>query len=120
MSKIAVFGTLKKGHGNNWRMQGDFLGEGQTKDKLALHGLMLFDTREVAPVAIELYDMRDEDIVKLVDPIEMHAYDRKKKTVVVDGVEHEADMYVSFARWDRGKNDELPQDGVFNYTGLNW
>ncbi len=121
MTKIAVFGTLKEGRCNNWRMEkggAKYLGPAKTKDKMALYGLQLFDTREVAPVVVDLYEMNEESIKKFVDPIEVHAYDRKTKTVIGDdGSEHEAFMYISFPQWDRGREDKLETD-VFDYKGM--
>jgi len=121
LTKIAVFGTLKEERCNNWRMEAGgakYLGPAVTKDKMALHGLQLFDTREVAPVVVDLYEMSEEGIKEFVDPIEVHAYDRKVKSVVdKDGNTHEAFMYISFPKWDRGYNDNLKTE-VFDYTGM--
>jgi len=120
MPKLAVFGTLKQNKCNNWRMEegkAKFIGNALTKNKMALSGLALFEA-EVAQVRVELYEMEEEQIKKMVDPIELHAYTREVRTVVTeDGVEHEANMYVTFPQYDNKRYDTPREDGYFEYRG---
>lgn len=105
MTKIAVYGTLRRGYGNN-PVLGDskLLGVGVTKEKykLTASGIpFVTQNEQVSNVRVEVYEVSDQQLPR-VDRLEGYNPDNHEgswykrtpiKVVLDDGVEMDAQIY---------------------------
>lgn len=95
---VFVYGTLKKGRGNNSLLKSsEFIGEGKTVNKYALYttGIpFVIASQKVSHISGELYSVDDETLLNL-DRLEGHPdwYHREITKVEVDGKIYNAYMY---------------------------
>lgn len=98
---VAVYGTLKQGHGNHDRFLGTahYLGSGTTADRypLVINGLpYLLDDRDSGyNVEVELYSVSDS-LLERLDGLEGHPawYRRRQIPIVLDGTGELCDAWV--------------------------
>lgn len=105
MTKIFVYGTLKRGHGNNYLLgESPLLGQALTLTPFVLFNcgfpMAVPFTRDAAkapllPVMGEVYQV-DETTLRRLDSLEGHPdwYERKPVQAVVAGKEQEVELYV--------------------------
>src|SRR5258705_6708416 len=104
MHKLAVYGTLKKDYGNH-RVLGEkptYLGEGMTKDNFTMGGwgVPIVYKHPLAPIAVELYEINEDQLFGPVDRLESNGYyyNREETTILLDGgEEHDAWLYFATA-----------------------
>ena len=118
---MAVYGTLKRGFGNNCLIEAaemPFLSEAVTKDsKFSLEGGGFPIARDGGnqQVAVELFTFEDEPQIKGIDNLEGHPtwYVRRLVPVVLeDGTEAEAWMYIQGPFEDETYYDVMSEDGI--------
>jgi gamma-glutamylcyclotransferase (GGCT)/AIG2-like uncharacterized protein YtfP len=103
--KIAVYGTLRKGWGNNRLLQQcEFIGSGHTKEKyqMTASGIpFVHPDKKVSKIKVEIYNVEGKDLER-VDSLEGYSpedhdrswYKRTPIQVVMDnGEEIEASIY---------------------------
>lgn len=105
---VAVYGTLKTGHGNNWMLdKADFMGWGWTNEKhrLCVHGLpFLIEGGGGSQVEVEVYRVSTDTLLEL-DKLEGHPtlYQRRETQVTLsDGEEVTAWIYFAGEDKDHG------------------
>lgn len=109
---VAVYGTLKKGHGNHdWYMSDSkFVGKGKTKDlyPLLIQGLpYLIDKKGFGHnVNVEVYRVSD-DVLASLDRLEGHPSWYKRKRVPILVGESTINCWVYFNGSDLPKNAQL-------------
>lgn len=75
MTKVAVYGSLRKGFGNHGRLQGSTLiGTTQTTEKFSMYSLGGFpmvqlEGAKVSPITVEIYECND-DALRSLDQLE--------------------------------------------------
>ncbi len=114
---VAVYGTLKQGHGNHDRFLRDahYLGSGTTADcyPLVINGLpYLLDDRDSGyNVEVELYSVSDSLLSRL-DGLEGHPawYRRRQIPIVLDGTGELCDAWVYLMP------DKSVRNGVYHRT----
>lgn len=119
---LAVYGTLKSGHGNNYLLKDSwFIGSGKTKENYAITGLkyvpMVFKKPAIAPIVVEVYEVKWTTLFGPIDRLEGNGsfYNREKiKITMDDDNEIEAWMYLGMINY----NQSWPNP---NYNGMyNW
>ena len=98
--KIAVYGTLKQGHGNHAFYiapalkdgRAKFLGKGKTEKKYAMYcaGIpFVVDDKEVSHIDVEVYEIFDKSVMDAIDSLEGHpyCYERRKVNVILENGE---------------------------------
>lgn len=119
---VAVYGTLKKGHGNYYRhlTESKFIGKGVTKDKypLIVRGLpyLLEEKGKGHHVEVEVYKV-DDDTFSDLDALEGHPNWYKRKEVVIrlsSGKEVKAWIY--FNPHEKSRGQEMHK----SYTGQTY
>lgn len=75
MTRVAVYGSLRKGFGNHGRLRGaEFVGTTQTEQSYSMYSLGGFpmvqlEGVKVGPVTVEIYDCNDE-VMRGLDMLE--------------------------------------------------
>lgn len=128
MTKVFVYGTLKKGHGNNYLLEkATFIGAGQTTRvyRLLDSGFPVLwprahvrtDPRN-APVRGEVYEADDETVARL-DRLESEGrmYHRKVRRVRLDsGTIVNAHLYIGSAAYWRSRKHNYPApNGAYDW-----
>ena len=86
---VFVYGTLRKGHGNNRLLRNStYLGRSTTSDKYAMYGVgcpIVSDQKEVSKIIGEVYKI-DEECLANLDRLEGHPdfYKRKVINITLD------------------------------------
>ena len=120
MTRIAVYGTLKKGYHNNYILgNAKFVGCGNLSDRypLEVKGLpYLYNDKGVGEfVEVEVYDV-DDQLLSRVDQLEGHPNWYKREKVLVD-----MDDWSKTTAWVYFLDDYTPQDVQFtnSYQGVD-
>lgn len=125
--KVFVYGTLKRGHRNNYILEAaQFLGTAHTVARCRLYHAGFPVLRagsedhkdQNAPVAGEVYLVTDEQTLARLDSLESegHMYHRRTKLVrMANGKVHKAFAYVGDTRFwlERYPMRYATQDGVY-------
>jgi len=99
MTKILVYGTLKKGNGlNPYLKESNFIRVGIIKGyKMYCNGyypMIVKTDKDTDTITGEIYDVEDTDVLNTIDSIES-AYNRtKEKALLSNGEEMEVEVYV--------------------------
>lgn len=119
MLKMFVYGTLKRGHGNNrLMMNSKFIGEATTSEKFALYrsGIPYVSSLEqLHQVHGELYEVPEEEVPR-IDSLEGHPnwYERRQTEVVdKEGNTHTAWLYFCDIDPERASRLTLCEDGIY-------
>lgn len=100
--KIAVYGTLKAGHGNHRLLEdAEFVGAGKTQDKYPLQKVgnlpYVFNKPHTGEnVTVEIYDLTTATQRAVIDNLEGHPWHYKRKQISIDmanGTEQKAWLY---------------------------
>ncbi len=104
--KVAVYGTLKKGRGNDWLLTGaKYIGAGTTTDKFLLTARGIPYTFKVSPevelptsnVAVEVYEVSQAELHNL-DGLEGHPdWYRREKTTIALSTGHTVNAWLYFS-----------------------
>ena len=98
---VAVYGTLKKSHGNSHLLKDSlFIGKGKTEKNFALYrsGIpFVTKTEEVSPIVVEVYSV-DESTLSNLDALEGHPnwYVREQTPIIMDEDGHKLNAYLYF------------------------
>ena len=80
-NSLFVYGTLRKGHGNHFLMEGaTFVGFGTVKGKLPTGSIMLQKSK-IADAPGELYENLSEAAWEEIDALEGHPFTWKREIV---------------------------------------
>jgi gamma-glutamylcyclotransferase (GGCT)/AIG2-like uncharacterized protein YtfP len=127
MIRLAVYGTLKRGRGNNRLLSGsEFVGAGKTKDKYLMTdcGFPQVYEKEYTPtdcegyltnVTVEIFDVPDSQIAR-VDQLEGHPnwYCRKPIQVILNnGEEVTAEIYFMQETYNKSRRYQIVENGVY-------
>lgn len=98
---FAVYGTLKRGYGNNRLMPKDsFVDTGVTKNRYTLYdgGIpFVSDEVETSQIAVELFEVKDEETIKRIDSLEGHpSWYIRKEIPVIDSKGNEVNCWLYF------------------------
>lgn len=114
-----VYGTLKRGYGNN-RILGrsEYMGSATTKDTAFLldYGCpVLIFHDEGKPVRGEVFKVTDDATCYRLDCLEGYprGYDRKEVTVILNGEETTAWVYFQYDVYEGGQISNRTVDGAF-------
>ncbi len=108
---VAVYGTLKRGHGNHRAYLEDskFVGKGRTKDRypLVINGLpyLIEKKGKGHQVEVEVYKV-DDDTLSRLDALEGHPTWYRRKQIPIrlsGGVEVNAWIYFNLAQTEKGE-----------------
>ena len=97
-TKIAVYGTLRRGYGNHRRVATSTLvGEGLTKEKYTMYasGIPFVDKKPTCQIRVEIYEVTPE-VLKSVDSLEGHPYAYKREPIPIEmdnGDKLDAELY---------------------------
>lgn len=127
LTRVFVFGTLKKGYGNHWRLQHLVGVDAVTKDRYQMqaHGIPFVLHGDVAQVRGEVYEC-DAEILQQLDQLEGYdpkyhgqcAYNRTEIDVLIGPsftVPIKASIYLS-VRDMAPSYSTLDEDGYLNWT----
>lgn len=86
---LAVYGTLKRGFGNNSlleRINAKFITSGKTSNKYTMFksGIPFVTKKEMTNITVELFDVND-DTVYMVDRLEDNPNWYKREEIPIDG-----------------------------------
>ena len=120
LHRIAVYGTLKSGFGNNRLLSGaTFIGSGRLQDQypLQVSGLpYLYNDKGVGDyVEVEVYDV-DDALLKRIDTLEQHPRWYKREQVLVD-----LDDWSKTTAWVYFLDEPTPEGVQFtdSYQGID-
>lgn len=121
LTTLAVYGTLKKGFGNNTLLgKSKFLAYANSEESLRMSGIGIpylyeGDCAEGSQVHVELFDVKNSGNQIDIDYLEGHPsnYKRTRKKFVTHGGEH-IEAWVYIAQHEPRANDEFYQE--FEYT----
>lgn len=98
--KFAVYGTLRKGYGNNRLLENtNYLGQGWSVDKFRLtaNGIPYVSKKDpVSRVKVEIYETEDQNVIRNVDSLEGHPRFYKREEILVEmntGQIEKAELY---------------------------
>lgn len=128
MNKLAVYGTLKKGHCNFYFMKGcKFLGKGLTKDKFGMLGYnnklqpKIYKEYNKGQVKVEVYEVSDDLLHGPLDYIENNGkwYQREPRTILLEtesGIE-EIESLIYIGLGDPGSDHivEPNEENIYSY-----
>ena len=118
MTKVAVYGTLKRTRGNNVYLKNSkYIGEGNTVKKYAMYrsGLpYVVENNAVSKIKVEVYDVDDVTLGRL-DALEGHPnwYYRKEILVNVNEEDIKAFLYFNDISEKNRKQMKLIEDGNY-------
>jgi gamma-glutamylcyclotransferase (GGCT)/AIG2-like uncharacterized protein YtfP len=97
--KVFVYGTLRKGQGNNYLLkEADFIGEAKTKDKYAMYASgipYVVEDKPVSRITGEIFSVNQEELMRL-DRLEGHPQWYRRRVIPVtteDGAIHHSWIY---------------------------
>lgn len=85
--RLAVYGTLKRGYGNNGYLRDSkFIGSGKTSEKYAMYASGIpFVTKkqQLTNIHVEVFEVNDSDTLNSVDRLEGHPEWYKREPIEV-------------------------------------
>ena len=120
MTKLFVYGTLKRGHGNHRAFLKDarFLGEAKTHRKMwGLVDLGAFPamTYDELQVEGEVYEVSPSQLASIdsLEGLDTGLYSRHTIEIEIDGELHDCDTYLMFAPQMLGRLQEQERKAVW-------